>query len=84
MQELQDKPTDSFEKVTELIARFCSNESAAVLNKFMTELTANKQMRDELVLQKPTETQKNIKDNLVENGLILKPLNKMQKFTQNA
>ena len=29
-------------------------------------------------------TAKSIKDNLVENGLILKPLNKMQKFTQNA
>ena len=29
-------------------------------------------------------TAKSIKDNLVENGLILKPLNKMQKFNQNA
>ena len=29
-------------------------------------------------------TAKSIKDNLIENGLILKPLNKMQKFNQNA
>ena len=29
-------------------------------------------------------TAKSIKDNLIENGLILKPLNKMKKFNQNA
>ena len=28
------------------------------------------------------ETAKSIKDNLVKNGLILKPLNKMEKFKQ--